>query len=120
MTTVLTGIVIACVIVVSGCAGRCPTSLAELQSDEFQMSVGPDTVAAIGTIARFVDSPDAEFRGYDVGIDVRVIGLGRNVDVYLVVVQDRVAGVDPGDQVVVVGTHGRGNRIMPTCLEPVE
>ena len=121
MTRAFISAAVACSILIAGCgAPRCPTSLAELRSEEFQASVDPDTVAAVGTVGRFVDSPDAEFRGYDVGIDVRVIGLGGNVAVYLVVVQDPVGGVEPGDQVVVVGQEGEGNSIMPTCLEPVE
>jgi hypothetical protein len=74
----------------------CPRSVAEAAATEH----GRDVIVATGHVVRFVPSPQAQFRGYDVNLQ------SRNGEPYfntvLVRVRDRLPGIVDGQPVLVV------------------
>jgi hypothetical protein len=61
-----------------------------------------DFVAGTGIVQRYVDSPDAQYRGYDLEITSRVARLAQADQIMFAVAQTPIPGVEPGDEVLVV------------------
>lgn len=109
----------------SGCAARgCPNTIEGIRSDAFLESLPPDALVGVGRIVRFVPSPDAEFRGYDVEIETRVAGFEPEDLVMFVRVTDRIPGVDAAARVVVIGVRGDLRAVLAPAgcpiVEPLE
>lgn len=110
---------LACLVVlatiVAGCtAGGCPSDVQELRDPSLKQRIGPDLVAGTAVVHRFVDTPDLEFRGYDISITSAVVGLEDADQVMFVAVQNPLPAVDLGDDVLVVGSRGpKPNEIRP-------
>lgn len=100
----------------------CPGSFDEARSGTSE-SIGDDTFIATGTVARFVDSPDIEFRGYEVAI-ARHDGPVFVEGVAFVRLPAPVPGIGQGQPVLVLGERTqRQNLILPgECppLQPIE
>jgi hypothetical protein len=45
----------------------CPATFDEARFEDFE-TVGDDSLVATGTVIRFVNSPDPDFRGYDIAV----------------------------------------------------
>ena len=118
------GTALVAMLLVPDCARTdCPTTVDDLLSDEFQAAMGPDHVAGIATVARFVDAAEPEFRGYDITVETRhgaLTSRSRFNDFFLAVLPDERPEIASGDRVVFVGTMGEGRAsIYPVCFEPL-
>lgn len=90
----------------SGPEGSCPDRLQDLRDPALADVVGPRMVAGTGHVIRFLDSSDSAYRGYEVSIETRIAGLAHNDPVRLVHTQNEIAGIVPGDEVLVFGVSG--------------
>ena len=113
-------IVVACAMVPS--PPVCPATFDEARLGDFD-TVDEDTFVATGTVARFVNSPDPDSRGYDIAI-ARHDGPGFVDGVVLVRVAERIAGIENGQPVLVLGerTDRRNLILRGACpaLQPIE
>jgi hypothetical protein len=93
-----------------GCSfdARCPTALEDLSDPAVRDRFGAGLVAGTAIVQRYVDSPDPDFRGYDINITFRGVGLAEADQVMFVAAQGPIPDVQPGAEVLVVG--GRGPR----------
>lgn len=102
----------------SGCetAGVCPLTPDSVHTETFT-GLGEDTVVFTGHVIRFVDSPDIEFRGYDVNVVRFLKGRASPEGTFLRVARE-VAGIRGGQPVMIIGDPvGRGVVIEPgTCV----
>ena len=110
------------ILLLPGCARTdCPTSVDDLLSDEFQAALGPDHVAGIATVARYFDSPETEFRGYDITVEARYGELtwrSRDIQTFLAILSEERPEISQGDRIVFVGSMGEGRAaIYPVCFE---
>jgi hypothetical protein len=116
-------VALVAMLLLPGCAStNCPTSADDLLSDEFQAALGPDHVAGVAMVARFVDSPDSEYRGYDVALEGPRYGAltwrSRDIQTFLAVLTDERPEISQGDRVTFVGSMGEGRAtIYPVCFE---
>ncbi len=65
-----------------------------------------DLVAATAIVKRFVAAPDPQYRGYDIEIVTRLVGLDESEQVMFVRAAAPIATIDPGGEVFVFGTRG--------------
>lgn len=92
---------------VPACAAPvCPRVPNDLRDPALQARIGEDILAGIAIPNRFVDSPDLEFRGYDVEVTSRVAGLAAADQVMFVRVQDPLPGVELGMEMLLIGRRG--------------
>jgi hypothetical protein len=90
-----------------GCSTQpCPNTIEGLRSEAFVDRLPTDTLVGIGRIVRFVDSPDAEFRGYDVAVETRIAGLEPGDVTVFVRALNRLPNIQDGDRVALVGKRG--------------
>lgn len=91
----------------SGCpVSTCPASLEDLDPQALVDRFGSDTIAGTAIVQRFVDARDPLYRGYDVDITSRVVGLKPTDQVMFVVAHARASTIELGAQVMFVGTRG--------------
>jgi hypothetical protein len=86
----------------------CPNNLEDLSDPAVRDRFGAGLVAGTAIEQRYVDSPDPDFRGYDINITFRGVGLAEADQVMFVAAQSPIPDVQPGVEVLVVG--GRGPR----------
>ena len=101
---------------------RCPATFDEARSGDFD-TVADDTFIATGTVVRFVNSPDPDFRGYDINVARHHGPVFVEGTVFLRLAQP-FAEVAAGQPVLVLGEWtDRRQLILPgTCppLQPIE
>jgi hypothetical protein len=92
----------------AGCdaTAGCPRDAQELQDPALRARIGADFVAGTAIVNRYVDSPDAQFRGYDLEITSRVAGMAEADQIMFAVAQTPISGIEPRDTVLVVGRRG--------------
>ena len=109
--------VVACAIV--PVPPGCPATFEEARFGDFD-TVDDDTFVATGTVARFVNSPDPDARGYDVAI-ARHDGPVFVDGVVLLRVAEPIAGIANGQPVLVLGERtDRRNLILPGGCPPLQ
>ena len=110
-------VVVACAIV--PVPPVCPATFDEARFGDFD-TVDDDTFVATGTVARFVNSPDPDSRGYDIAI-ARHDGPVFVDGVVLVRVAEPMAGIANGQPVLVLGERtDRRNLILPGACPPLQ
>lgn len=115
-TAVMTILVVAA----SGCATAdvCPLTPDSVGSETF-IGLGEDTVVLTGYAIRYVDSPDVEFRGYDLNVVRFLKGRASPEGTFLRVARE-VAGIRGGQPVMIIGDPvGRGVVIEPGACVPL-
>jgi hypothetical protein len=92
----------------AGCetTAECPRDLEHLQDPALPARIGSGFVAGTAIVNRYVDSPDTQYRGYDLEITSRVAGLAQADQVMFAMAQTPIPGIEPGDEVLVVGRRG--------------
>ena len=85
---------------------RCPTSLERLRSEKFTSNLGTDHVSGTAVVNRFVEAPDPQYRGYDIEIRTRAFGFRDDEQFMFVQTRDRLAGIEPGTEVILFGARG--------------
>ena len=102
----------------SGCetADVCPLTPDSVETEAFT-GLGEDTVVLTGYAIRYVDSPDVEFRGYDLNVVRFLKGRASPEGTFLRVARE-VAGIAGGQPVMIIGEPvGTGLVIEPgTCV----
>jgi hypothetical protein len=102
----------------SGCetADVCPLTPDSVETGTFT-GLGEDTVVFTGYAIRYVDSPDVEFRGYDLNV-VRFLKGRASPEGTFLRVASEVAGIRGGQPVMMIGEPvGTGLVIVPgTCV----
>jgi hypothetical protein len=103
-------IIISALIVVSATAcdamAACPSSVEQLHDPDLRARLGGSLVAGTAIVQRYVDSPDAEYRGYDLEIRTRVAGLAQSDQIMFASATEPLPGIEPGDEVMVIGRRG--------------
>ena len=87
-------------------AAACPRDLVDLQDPALSARIGGNFVAGTAIVNRYVESPDAQYRGYDLEITSRVAGLARGDQIMFAMALNPIPGIEPGDEVLVVGRRG--------------
>lgn len=89
--------------VAPGCeaAHVCPLTPDDVASGSFS-GLGADTVVFTGHVIRYVDSPEPESRGYDVGVRRWLKGTASPQGTFLRVARE-VAGIQGGQPVMIIG-----------------
>jgi len=92
----------------AGCetGAGCPRDVEQLQDPALRASIGGSFVAGTAIVNRYVDSPDVQYRGYDLEITSRVAGLAEADQVMFAMAEAPIPGIEPGDEVLVVGRRG--------------
>lgn len=85
---------------------ECPAKPEQVDLAALRQSIGPDLVVGTAIVHRFVDSPDAEYRGYDISITSPIEGLGEAEQVMFVSLQTPLPSIELGADVLVVGQRG--------------
>lgn len=99
--------VAAGLLVQSGCSSAaCPSKAEDLRDAALRERIGADFAAGTAVVHRYVDSPDAEFRGYDISITQRVAGLAEADQVMFVRIDEPIPNIELGTEVLVVGRRG--------------
>ncbi len=102
-----------------GSGGACPDDVDDLSDAALADLVGPGFVAAVAMVHRFVDSPDPQYRGYDISITTRIAGLAAADQVMFVSVDEPLPAITLGKDAIVVGVRGpRPLEISPYDLCP--
>lgn len=91
-----------------GCEAEapCPVDRDDLDDPDLVQVIGTPLVAGTGIVQRYVDSPDLEFRGYDVQITGRVAGLAEADQIMFVAAASPIPDIELGAEVLVVGRRG--------------
>ena len=84
----------------------CPRTAEQLEDPTLRARIGGSFVAGTAMVNRYVDSPDAEYRGYDLEITSRVAGLAEADQIMFAAALTPIPGIEPGDEVLVVGRRG--------------
>ncbi len=96
----------------------CPVSLRAAMMPRFLATLEDDEIVAAGLVARFVDSPNAQARGYDLTIQTRV--RGDVPQVAFMTIDAPIEGVGPGDRVLVIGRQlTPRERLVPSDCAPL-
>lgn len=91
-----------------------------MDSPALRQQIGLDLVAGTGIVQRFVDSPDPQYRGYDLSVTSRVAGLAEADQIVFLALQSPMANVELGADVLIVGTRGpRGAEIRTADCPPL-
>ncbi len=91
----------------SGCpVSSCPATLDDLDSEALAERFGSNLLAGTAIVQRFVDAPDAKYRGYDIDITSRVVGLAPTDQIMFVVAPARISTIELGAEVLVIGIRG--------------
>ena len=104
----------------SGCdvADVCPLTSESVETESFT-GLGEDTVVLTGYVIRYVDSPDVEFRGYELNVVRFLKGRASPEGTFLRVARE-VAGISGGQPVMIIGDPiGRGVVIEPGVCVPL-
>ena len=104
----------------SGCATAdvCPLTPESVETEAFT-GLGEDTVVFTGYVIRYLDSPDVEFRGYDVNVVRFLKGRASPEGTFLRVARE-VAGIRGGQPVMIIGDPvGAGVVIEPGPCVPL-
>jgi hypothetical protein len=97
----------------------CPATFDEARSGDFE-TVDDNTFIATGTVIRFVNAPDPEFRGYDIAV-ARHDGPVFVDGVVFIRAAEPVAGIAIGQPVLVLGERtDRRNLITPGVCPPLQ
>ena len=97
----------------------CPVTFDEARSGDFE-TVDDNTFIATGTVIRFVNSPDPEFRGYDIAV-ARHDGPVFVDGVVFIRAAGPFAGIAIGQPVLMLGERtDRRNLIMPGVCPPLQ
>ena len=115
-----TAVVTIAVAFASGCetADVCPLTPESVETETFA-GLGEDTVVLTGHVIRYVDSPDLEFRGYELNVVRFLKGRASPEGTFLRVAAE-VAGIREGQPVMIIGDAvGRGVVIEPGPCVPL-
>jgi hypothetical protein len=98
---------IAMVLLTQACSTpQCPEQIEDLHDPAMRGRIGSGFVAGTGIVQRYVDSPDARYRGYDLQITSRIAGLAEADQIMFLAAQEPIPDIEPGADVLIVGVRG--------------
>lgn len=101
-----------------GCAPSvCPTAPGEVAAAEFS-AIGDETIVAVGQVIRYVDSPELESRGYDIG-NVRPLRGELSPHGVFLRVDHEVPGIRGGQPVMLIAEPGPRTVVLPGVCVPL-
>jgi len=102
-----------------GCSlvATCPTTVSGALGGAPGIEVS--SFVAVGRVARFVDSPDAGARGYDLDVWRGLVGSPSPEGTFLLL-EEEVPGISQGDPVLILAERGPNDRTFrPGLCQPL-